>query len=241
MARGWCQKHYARWRIHGSATVRLPSDVLNGRRVCVRCQQDKLLEDFAANRATCKDCLRAQGREKHAANRAARNEASRLWREENPELAKKLKRDWYHRNKERSQATSLAWREANPERAKASRKDWRAAHPDYGREWSRANKGRRNEYTRRWREAHPELVTEQIRARRAAIREGSLDQETLDRMWTGVCGICDELMDRDLLWPDPLSKSVDHIIPLARGGIHSLTNCQWAHLICNMRKGARVA
>lgn len=34
--------------------------------------------------------------------------------------------------------------------------------------------------------------------------------------------------------------SVDHIVPLARGGSHSADNVQSAHLLCNLRKGARV-
>lgn len=34
--------------------------------------------------------------------------------------------------------------------------------------------------------------------------------------------------------------SLDHIIPLAKGGKHSYANTQLAHFTCNSRKGARV-
>lgn len=34
--------------------------------------------------------------------------------------------------------------------------------------------------------------------------------------------------------------SIDHIIPLAKGGKHSYDNVQLAHFTCNSRKGARV-
>lgn len=57
----------------------------------------------------------------------------------------------------------------------------------------------------------------------------------------GMCGICDEPIDLDLRHPNPQSRSLDHIVPLARGGAHSLANCQLAHLRCNISKGARVA
>ena len=55
------------------------------------------------------------------------------------------------------------------------------------------------------------------------------------------CGACGVSVDLSLAWPDPFSKSVDHIVPLARGGSHSLDNCQLMHLRCNISKGARMA
>lgn len=57
--------------------------------------------------------------------------------------------------------------------------------------------------------------------------------------WT--CGICDEAIDRDLSWPDPLSASLDHVTPLAKAGKHTRDNLQAAHLRCNLQKGDRVA
>lgn len=55
--------------------------------------------------------------------------------------------------------------------------------------------------------------------------------------WT--CQICDEKVDPELRYPDPLSASLDHIVPLSKGGDHSQDNSQLAHLVCNFRKGNR--
>lgn len=55
------------------------------------------------------------------------------------------------------------------------------------------------------------------------------------------CGLCGEPVDMALLWPHRMSRSVDHIIPISRGGVHAPDNCQLAHLSCNSRKGNRVA
>ena len=55
----------------------------------------------------------------------------------------------------------------------------------------------------------------------------------------GVCQLCGDPVDRAVLWPDPLSASIDHIVPLSKGGPHTLTNCQLAHLGCNSRKNNR--
>ena len=43
------------------------------------------------------------------------------------------------------------------------------------------------------------------------------------------CGICEQEIDYDLKSPDPMSFEVDHIIPLAKGGLDELANKQAAH------------
>lgn len=50
------------------------------------------------------------------------------------------------------------------------------------------------------------------------------------------CGICHMPVNLALLWPDPTSPSVDHVIPRARGGSDDPSNLQLAHLTCNCRK-----
>jgi 5-methylcytosine-specific restriction endonuclease McrA len=55
-----------------------------------------------------------------------------------------------------------------------------------------------------------------------------------------VCGLCDVAVDPDLQWPDPFSGSLDHVVPLSRGGAHDPGNVQLAHLRCNTVKGNRI-
>ena len=56
-----------------------------------------------------------------------------------------------------------------------------------------------------------------------------------------ICGICGQPIDPALKYPHPMSKSLDHIIPIDRGG-HPFdkANMQVAHLQCNRMKGARL-
>lgn len=81
--------------------------------------------------------------------------------------------------------------------------------------------------------------------RRRALKKGATVEafshvEVFERdNWT--CGICGESVDPELKWPDPLSVSLDHVVPLALGGDHSRANTQCSHLTCNVRKGAQVA
>jgi 5-methylcytosine-specific restriction endonuclease McrA len=53
------------------------------------------------------------------------------------------------------------------------------------------------------------------------------------------CGICSDPVDMSLAYPDPFSRSLDHIVPLSRGGEHSYSNTQLSHLRCNVSKGAK--
>lgn len=55
-----------------------------------------------------------------------------------------------------------------------------------------------------------------------------------------VCGVCREPVDPQAAYPDPMSASLDHVVPLSRGGSHTADNAQCAHLACNRRKGCSV-
>lgn len=53
------------------------------------------------------------------------------------------------------------------------------------------------------------------------------------------CPLCGEVIDLTLRYPNPMSRSVDHIIPWSKGGPNELSNYQLAHLRCNIRKQNR--
>lgn len=53
------------------------------------------------------------------------------------------------------------------------------------------------------------------------------------------CHLCRVDVDSSLLWPNPLSPSLDHVVPLSLGGPHTPENVRLAHLSCNSAKGNR--
>lgn len=53
------------------------------------------------------------------------------------------------------------------------------------------------------------------------------------------CGICSSRVDMAKVWPHPMSPSLDHVVPLTKGGAHDPSNVQLAHLRCNSAKGNR--
>jgi 5-methylcytosine-specific restriction endonuclease McrA len=78
---------------------------------------------------------------------------------------------------------------------------------------------------------------------RRALRRGApegerfRDSDVFERDgW--MCGICLDPIDPSLVWPDRMSKTVDHILPVSLGGKHSLDNVRAAHARCNFSRGA---
>lgn len=82
-------------------------------------------------------------------------------------------------------------------------------------------------------------VTRKMAKRAGVPRNPALvsRQEIADRDgWR--CGLCGGRVSKDRRHPDPLCPSIDHVIPLARGGTNDPDNLQLAHLRCNLRKRA---
>lgn len=74
----------------------------------------------------------------------------------------------------------------------------------------------------------------------AAASDGYLPLDVFMRDgW--VCQLCGEPIDESLSWPHRHAASVDHIIPISKGGGDVFANVQASHLTCNISKGARVA
>lgn len=106
------------------------------------------------------------------------------------------------------------------------------------------NKEKHLEQNYRWRKENPEqwqlITARRNHARR--IRRYSAEREKIDynlvyERDSWVCQICSILVDRELQWPHPMSKSIDHIVALSNGGSDTYANVQLAHLSCNQRKG----
>lgn len=56
-----------------------------------------------------------------------------------------------------------------------------------------------------------------------------------------VCGICGKPVDKSIKYPDPMSPTIDHIIPIAQHGDPvALENLQLAHRCCNRLKSDKM-
>jgi|SRR5579884_1269984 len=89
------------------------------------------------------------------------------------------------------------------------------------------------ERQRRWTQANPEKLTEKSLRRRARLREArveKVDYRYIRQQSTGLCYICQQP-----ILPHHRTE-FDHIIPITRGGSHTMDNIALVHRTCNRRK-----
>lgn len=56
-----------------------------------------------------------------------------------------------------------------------------------------------------------------------------------------ICAICGRPVDKELKAPDPMSPTIDHIIPVSKGGhLTDLSNLQLTHRVCNLAKRDKI-
>src|ERR1700683_2771576 len=104
----------------------------------------------------------------------------------------------------------------HPDLPRAAHERWFAKHAEQVR-------ARRRERARRWRADHPDQRRMYEQRRRARKREAFVSDADMRELFgrsLGICHLCGVKVDWDLAYPHPLSKTVDHLQPLARGGKH---------------------
>ena len=85
-------------------------------KICRGCNQDRPLEEFAANQARCRSCRADQRREYKAQNRDRVREGQRVDRQKHPETVQEQKRRHKERHPEKWKARQAAWNAVHRER-----------------------------------------------------------------------------------------------------------------------------
>lgn len=145
-------------------------------------------------------------------------ERNRRWREKNPDKARESAQRWRQDNAEQARENSRNSyaKHADAERAKDAQ--WRAENPEAMREkarkayWNNPEKHRQRSHLRRLQAEHFMVLPKEIK-----------------RLYSQPCAEC-----RSTEKP-----TIDHIIPLSRGGRHSIGNLQTLCFPCNTQKNTR--
>lgn len=185
---------------------------------CGKCKQLQPLSEYH-KQAKSKDGLQDRCK-------ACKREAGRLWRA-----------DWRSNNREAHRAEVKAFREADPARAKAMRR--RNYEKNKDKELAtmavnyQNNKELRQQQARERYQANP-IPAKQAAARRRAKMQDNGIYEVSDKEWAklelGPCFYCGSTE----------SIEIDHIIPIDRGGAHSIGNLMPLCLIHNRSKHTKL-
>lgn len=157
--------------------------------------------------------------ERERAYKASRPESVKEWkrrdREARPEDYRRWKQQWAARNAEAITAKKAADYAANRDAIQARIDAAHEADPDRYRSQRVAASHRR-------------------RARLASVPQEPIDRDVVYQRDGGLCGICGGEVAR-------ADQSIDHIVPLSKGGPHTYANLRLAHVNCNKRRGNRAA
>lgn len=132
---------------------------------------------------------------------------------------REISRQWKRRNRERCRENLRKWQRENPER----RYELRAAHYAAHKEEAKA-------YRRAWRKTHP--IEHRSQSREYRLRKLGLGRLT-DADWAEVIA---KYGDRCLCCGTRKRITVDHVVPLSKGGANAKHNVQPLCLPCNSRK-----
>jgi 5-methylcytosine-specific restriction endonuclease McrA len=146
------------------------------------------------------------------------------WRAKNKDRIKETSAAWRDANRERKRAASRAWNKANRSRHKKTCDAWRKEYPEKARASVAA-----------WKAKKPGNVRALVQKRRAALNgaTGSFGAKDLADAIEVGCGLCAYCLAVGL------KLTIDHVVPLSRGGHHDPRNIVMACRSCNSAKGSR--
>jgi 5-methylcytosine-specific restriction endonuclease McrA len=207
-------------------------------KVCVQCGEEKKASEFIVPHGkrrdklgVCRDCRNLNQRQRDAERRGFIGVAEKLCRE-----CGETKRAFEFN--------------LNPRSNDGLKSICKVCEREYFKPVNRRHRQKpevrekRLAYTREWRKSHPEDVRESRRkwckghpgyshVRKARVREGDLTQEEWEHvvsLFDSRCAYCGEKLQK---------PHIDHVIPLSRGGLHTMSNVVPACVSCNSRKHAQ--
>lgn len=195
------------------------------------------------------------GKQYRVEHRDKRLLQSRTYMETHREEAKRRAHAWYQSHPQQAKESRHRWHDANREKVRAYNIRHRTEHLDEMRLHDRQRNKTENrrakarEFCRRhyienrarvkeWARNNPEKARinriESTHRRRCHLASTAVEHVNHAAIYLrdkGRCGIC----GKKIL---PREMSLDHILPISRGGCHAEFNVQLAHISCNKAKGA---
>jgi len=237
-------------------------------KTCTKCLQTKSLDNYFklktskdGLRTACKACAKESSRAWRSKNAEKVAANQKAWREANAERYKASQKAYQAANPEAVTGRARAWREANPEKGKKYRKENAEKLRESTKKWAEKNRERRRETNRAWKQANKQRITQAQREYYLENREKILifhkDYRDSNRekrkhwanfrrakqIGNGAFRVTAKeiakLRSQPCAYCGKPSEHIDHIIPISRGGTHSIGNLTGACASCNLSKSSR--
>lgn len=177
---------------------------------CSRCQLSKPISEFGKYKRGINGI--------HPRCKVCCREVHNIWTEKNRDYVNEKSRQWTANNIEKKRQTALNWYRRNQK--ENNRKS---------RERAQANKELYAQRKKAWQKANPEKVraqTERRRIRKLENLEYFISDKELIKLYRSPCIYCGSTK----------RITLDHIIPISRGGTHGIGNIAAACISCNSSK-----
>jgi 5-methylcytosine-specific restriction endonuclease McrA len=189
-------------------------------KTCSRCKQTISLDNFFRNRRSkdgrtsyCKSCQVEYCRKYRKENPSKEAQYKSRWKSKNPNYDSA----YYEKNRDKLLESMAEWRKANFEKKAEADRAWALANKD------KVKVNAKNYYLR-----HPAKNSQNRQLRRARLRNARIykvREKDLLKILRSPCVYCGSK-----------GEQVDHIIPLSRGGSHSIGNLTSSCARCNLTK-----
>lgn len=262
-SKGLCDVHRQRLRIHGSFSLPPRPVTAKPTRECVACgKQFPERRSIAASRASrycSRTCFCKHARESALVARASAarrhcRECSRLLRAKYSETCRRCQVKAQTRAKWESVCLSCGNSFARRSDRPTNRFCSRACFASFESKCKKCGgvivgAGRRYcsdecQHRHYWEELGGRLRNREHVHRYKALKRGSatepIDCARLFERDGWRCQLCQRRIDPRRKHPDPLSATIDHIVPISLGGSHTWQNVQAAHFACNSSKNAKI-
>ncbi len=202
--------------------------------------RERLLEEARERYRENRTTLLEQKKEYYLANQDRIRDYRRAYWEANREAIREKQRDYYVKNRDTILAKKHTYYIENKEERQ-----------EYGRKWREANRELMRESVRAWREENSEYHREQKRLYRQTPEGKEAERRSKNKRRAAIAQVEATLTAQE--WSDILERfesrcaycgvepdviTMDHVVPLSRGGAHAADNVVPACRECNFRKHA---
>lgn len=207
---------------------------------CSVCDRTQPVSNFTVNKALksglssfCKDCAAERRKKYYDKDKEHINKLKRKNRIRYRDKALAYDKEYYQKTKERRLEYARQYRKDNRDKLLADTREYNKTHKKENKE--RTQKYRKNNLEKvrqikaNYRKNNPEAVQKHHMTRRARKAQNGIfevSKKELQKLMKGPCVSCGSTE----------RINIDHIIPIARGGAHSIGNLQPLCKSCNSSK-----